>query len=186
MLAKKEPLSFHAVPDECKGQVLRHIPGLEVISTTPAVREYLDTRIDSTLLVPDRVLEKWGRLFDIVTPSSRRTCCFTRGYTQLVERAGSILQENEILDTATVFDSFLEAQSRGESHVEVLHPLKLRYFSPSELLRIFAVDLPTLQPSTSLFKWPDMVSVKSRYRLIGNSVNVKVVEELIRYIFKDE
>jgi len=116
MLAKKEPLSYHAVPDELNGQVLRHIPGLEVVSTTPAIREYVDTRIDSSLLVPDRVLERWGRLFDIVTPSSRRTCCFTRGmsfvrfsipsgktewktgYTQLVERAGSILQENENLD----------------------------------------------------------------------------------------
>lgn len=29
--------------------------------------------------VPDRVLAKWGRLFDIVLPSARRTCCFTRG-----------------------------------------------------------------------------------------------------------
>ena len=58
MLAKKEPLSYHAVPDELKGQVLRHIPGLEVVSTTPAIREYVDTRIDSSLLVPDRVLER--------------------------------------------------------------------------------------------------------------------------------
>jgi len=117
LLAKKHPLSWHAVPDdEPKGQVFRHIPVVEVISTTPAIQEYLDTRTDSNLLVPDRVLGKWGRLFDIVTPSSRRTCCFTRGmsyvyfsissdkfewntgYTQLVERAGSILQENENLD----------------------------------------------------------------------------------------
>lgn len=29
--------------------------------------------------IPDRVLHRWGRLFDIVKPSSRRTCCFTRG-----------------------------------------------------------------------------------------------------------
>ncbi|KAL0950580.1 hypothetical protein HGRIS_007375 [Hohenbuehelia grisea] len=29
--------------------------------------------------IPDRVLQKWGRLFDIVLPSSCRSCCFTRG-----------------------------------------------------------------------------------------------------------
>jgi hypothetical protein len=29
--------------------------------------------------IPDHVLEKWGRLFDIVLPSSKRSCCFTRG-----------------------------------------------------------------------------------------------------------
>lgn len=29
--------------------------------------------------VPDGVLVKWGRLFDIVLPSARRSCCFTRG-----------------------------------------------------------------------------------------------------------
>ena len=29
--------------------------------------------------IPDRVLEKWGRLFDIVLPTSTRTCCFIRG-----------------------------------------------------------------------------------------------------------
>lgn len=35
-------------------------------------------------MVPDRVLEKWGRLFDIVLPVARRTCCFTRGEHSLI------------------------------------------------------------------------------------------------------
>ena len=69
--------------------------------------------------VPDRVLEMRGRLFDIVLPTSTRTCCFIRGmsihnydhartvrhanqcllaYTHLAERAGSILQMNTELD----------------------------------------------------------------------------------------
>lgn len=82
------------------------------------IRDYLDIPSEGNaqkFAIPDNVLEKWGRLFDIVTPSSQRTCCFTRGmdysilpsinmydqnvgYTQLVERTGSILQENETLD----------------------------------------------------------------------------------------
>ena len=38
--------------------------------------------------IPDRILEKWGRLFDIVLPSADRTCCFTRG--QLVFPSRSV------------------------------------------------------------------------------------------------
>lgn len=44
------------------------------------LRDYLDREKPATAhTVPDRVLIKWGRLFDIVLPSATRTCCFTRG-----------------------------------------------------------------------------------------------------------
>ncbi|KAL0563622.1 hypothetical protein V5O48_018443 [Marasmius crinis-equi] len=123
----------------------------------PEIRRYLDPEVDPRLggqswhphAVPDRVLRKWGRLFDIVLPSSRRSCCFTRGYTQLVERAGSIIQMNEQLDTTSTFDVFLSRQKEedpsAEESVELLHPLKLRYFSPSELLRLFAFEDTTTE-----------------------------------------
>ena len=79
------------------------------------LRDYLDGDGGDEFSIPDRVLEKWGRLFDIVLPSQKRTCCFTRGqgsfpllshalpdifpgYTKLAERAGSVLQLNEELD----------------------------------------------------------------------------------------
>ena len=73
----------------------------------------MDDETRALFRIPDRILKKWGRLFDIVLPSGTRSCCFTRGtsfllaranilmhagYTQLVERAGSILQMNEQLD----------------------------------------------------------------------------------------
>jgi tRNA (cytosine38-C5)-methyltransferase len=70
------------------------------------------------VIIPNKVLERWGKLFDIVLPSQRRSCCFTRGaepfsarlpmncglisaglgYTHLVEGSGSILQMNETLE----------------------------------------------------------------------------------------
>ena len=81
------------------------------------------------------------------------------------------------------FDKFLKARSEGDLHsVEILRPLVLRYFSPSELLRIFGFNPPGLQDS---FVWPEGISRKSKYRLIGNSVNVKVVQELIEYLFSE-
>ncbi|KAJ3975297.1 S-adenosyl-L-methionine-dependent methyltransferase [Lentinula raphanica] len=166
--------------------------------------------------VPDRVLEKWGRLFDIVRPSAKRTCCFTRGYTQLVERAGSIIQMNPDLDTGKTFDAFLAAQDAGmPDAISILRPLRLRYFTPSELLRIFhfnsplhtkAIHLPSMDLSSAHnamliesdvdhpqcnstsgpdFIWPDDITNKTKYRLIGNSVNVHVVTELIDFLYED-
>ncbi|KAJ7051223.1 S-adenosyl-L-methionine-dependent methyltransferase [Mycena amicta] len=170
---------------------LRFIPGLaedppwtDVRSegATSEIKEYLDQESDEGCAIPDKVLNKWGRLFDIVLPSSRRTCCFTRGYTQLVERAGSVLQMNECLDTTAVFDTFLEQKNTNEAAVRILDALQLRYFSPDELLRLFAFSPPHTAPE---FVWPSGISRKTKYRLIGNSVNVRVVQELISYLFEE-
>jgi tRNA (cytosine38-C5)-methyltransferase len=71
--------------------------------------------------------------------------------------------------------------------VRILDTLRLRYFSPEELLRLFSFAPPLT--STNLpehsFVWPDGVSRKTKYRLIGNSVNVKVVQELVSYLFEE-
>ncbi|KAK7041450.1 hypothetical protein VNI00_009316 [Paramarasmius palmivorus] len=192
LLARCTPFNFDS------DTVHRSIPGAENIqpsdyfeakrdgsATIPEIRTYLDASTDSNVgstwhphAIPDRVLIKWGRLFDIVLPSSRRTCCFTRGYTQLVERAGSVLQMNEELNTTATFDTFL-ANERPEEAVRILHPLKLRYFTPSELLRLFAFEE---RSSSFRLSWPPDVSTKSKYRLIGNSVNVRVVRELVELL----
>lgn len=90
LLAKKLPLGF---VDKASDLLQRHIPGsgsnwadpriaasVTTLPSTREVRDYLDFSMQpGSFSIPDRVLEKWGRLFDIVLPSSQRTCCFTRG-----------------------------------------------------------------------------------------------------------
>ncbi|KAI0089821.1 S-adenosyl-L-methionine-dependent methyltransferase [Irpex rosettiformis] len=199
LLAKKKPLSFLGHEE---GSVLRHIPGSGVGWVDPRTEDddnpeasidniqcYTDPNTSfEEYKISDRVLEKWGRLFDIVLPSSRRTCCFTRGYTKLAERAGSVLQMNEKLDTTTTFVKFLSAQRNGDRDaVRLLDPLRLRYFSPDELLRLFSFVEPdgsSKSPSQTSFTWPATISNKTRYKLIGNSVNVTVVSRLIDYLFQ--
>ncbi|KAJ7836331.1 S-adenosyl-L-methionine-dependent methyltransferase [Mycena olivaceomarginata] len=176
LLAKRSPYSFRDLPSG-DGETLRHIPGRgstwvdsRLVEQTPddnsvcEIREYLDPEPVDGCGIPEKILCKWGRLFDIVLPSARRTCCFTRGYTQLVQRTGSILQMNEdqdvshnlpfscgilthILQTTTVFDVFLQRQLLSPTSADALDATK--------------------------------------YRLIGNSVNVKVVQELIGYLFEE-
>ena len=86
LLAKKSPLSFPHISEGSSDRVWRQIPGFNIPLETDEpltlpIREYLDVGCSDSehLFVPDRVLEKRGRLFDIVLPSSKRTCCFTRG-----------------------------------------------------------------------------------------------------------
>jgi tRNA (cytosine38-C5)-methyltransferase len=79
-------------------RILRHIPGRGAdwkdarSSGVPGTGEnkarplcdYLERKdAQAAHAVPDRVLLKWGRLFDIVLPSATRTCCFTRGELEL-------------------------------------------------------------------------------------------------------
>lgn len=106
--------------------------------------------------------------------------------------------------TTATFDIFLKDQRRDDAYggndgadvrvgersngVEVLNPLQLRYFSPSELLRLFcfervADDTEEKTEGEKGFVWPEGISTKSKYRLIGNSVNVLVVSRLINFLF---
>lgn len=88
LLAKSQSMTFARQASSASAKtVLRYIPGSGELwaddgenDSVAALSEYLDTGFElDALTIPDRVLEKWGRLFDIVKPSSRRTCCFTRG-----------------------------------------------------------------------------------------------------------
>ncbi|KIK16252.1 hypothetical protein PISMIDRAFT_686491 [Pisolithus microcarpus 441] len=190
LLAKLSRLSFPGY-DESRLNILDCIPSQRPeLSVAPrCLNQYLDELDNESLAsfkVSDRVLEKWGRLFDIVLPSGTRSCCFTRGYSRLVERAGSILQTSEQLDTTTVFDEFFAAQRNGdEQAVRLLDCLRLRYFTLSELLRLFHITDPFTDTPYD-FIWPPGVSLKSKYRLIGNSVNVEVIRRLINYLLIEE
>lgn len=208
-LAKKRPLRFAHIAAEDVDRVWRHIPGqgedwvddrTDIRSNSestvdskqhapsiPSLSSYLDSPDKtSNYLIPDKVLYKWGCLFDVIYPSSRRSCCFTRGYTQLVQGAGSVIQMNEDFDTTTVFKNFIDARPDGVEAVRTLDPLKLRYFTPNELLRIFGFN-SRVDLNDRLFEWPDTkaVTVRSQYRLIGNSINVTVVQALIEYLFHE-
>ncbi|CAG8569889.1 10802_t:CDS:2, partial [Scutellospora calospora] len=144
MLAKKQPLVFK---NSENSKILNYIP--------------------CSLYDQDFILLKYGKLFDIVQPSSIRSCCFTKGYYHYVEATGSILQMNEELDAFQLF----RQQLSNNDMLASLSLLKLRYFTEQEISKIMGF------PEEFLF--PDKITLKQRYRVLGNSINVKVVSELI-------
>lgn len=84
--------------------------------------------------------------------------------------------------THETFEKFLQAQAKEDpSAVQILDSLQLRYFSPTELLRLFGFQR---RDSEDDFKWPSELSSKSKYRLIGNSVNVDVVAKLVQFLLQ--
>ena len=98
-----------------------------------------------------------------------------------------------LVQTTTTFDHFLELKTVGDPNaVRVLDRLRLRYFSPTELLRLFCFEPPSASMRTTTegstteesFTWPATTSNKTKYRLLGNSVNVTVVSALIDYMIE--
>ena len=107
------------------------------------------------------ILDKKSCLsMDIALLGNKSTNCFTKGYTKLFKGTGSILLLNDKLYKSN------------------LNPISLlgaiRYFTPNEILKFLCFS--------ENFSFPDNLSEKTKYRLLGNSINVKVVNILMNYL----
>ena len=162
---------------DCSGASCLSLPVTNSTIETKPLSCYLEQLSDAELeqyLVPEKVLKKYACGFDIVQPSSTHSCCFTRAYGHYAVGTGSILQHASSEDLGKAFQDY---QKEGDSDkcVQSLQSLKLRYFSPREV-----ANLMCFSPS---FTFPPGLTLKQRYKVIGNSVNVHVVSVLLRYLF---
>ncbi|KAG0200969.1 tRNA (cytosine-5-)-methyltransferase [Mortierella sp. GBA30] len=148
-------------------------------------RDATDERM-KRYMIQDKTLLKYGKTFDIVKETTRRSCCFTKGYYHFVESTGSILQMAHEKDTATVFNEAETLKAKVDSAspeednakaLALLRTLDLRYFTENEVARL--MGFPILEGK---FSFPNTTSLKQRYRVLGNSINVRVVSKLIGYL----
>ncbi|XP_075231567.1 tRNA (cytosine(38)-C(5))-methyltransferase [Lycorma delicatula] len=126
------------------------------------------------LLIPDNVLLKRAKLMDIVTKESTRSCCFTKAYGHYIEGTGSVYSPF----TQDVISSIKCNETNENEFYEKMKTLKLRYFSPSEIARL--MNFP------DSFTFPNNLNRKQKYRLLGNSINVKVVSVLIKIMLHND
>ena len=124
----------------------------------------------SRYLLSNRTLSKYWRVLDIRLKTDSSSNCFTKAYTHYAEGTGSIFQH-----CTGQFPSLSSALPEDEILAQ-LKLLKLRYFTPREVLNLMGFP-----PS---FCFPDRTSLKTRYRLLGNSLNVLVVSNLLRLLLK--
>ncbi|NXP47007.1 TRDMT methyltransferase, partial [Heliornis fulica] len=140
-------------------------------SSIQMLKDFLEDENEemSQYFLPPKSLLRYAFLLDIVKPNCRRSTCFTKGYGHYVEGTGSVLQTAVDVQLESVFKHIEELPE--EEKLMKLSTLKLRYFTPREIANLHGFPLE--------FDFPDKVTVKQRYRLLGNSLNVHVVAKLI-------
>ena len=123
--------------------------------------------------IKENILSKSGRLLDIITPQAISSNCFTKSYGRYVEGSGSVLETCPLVAPSRAFDE-QTGEWNQEILLEELRARKLRYFSPREMLNLHGFP--------SSYQFPSSITTLQAYKLIGNSLNVVVVRELLRYL----
>lgn len=139
-------------------------------SSVHTLQDFLEENVEiCQYLLPPKSLLRYALILDIVRPTCRRSNCFTKGYGHYVEGTGSILQAAADVEISSAYKS-LETLS-DEEKLAKLSTLKLRYFTPREIANLHGFP--------AAFGFPDKITTKQRYRLLGNSLNVHIVAKLI-------
>ncbi|XP_062066502.1 tRNA (cytosine(38)-C(5))-methyltransferase isoform X2 [Lepus europaeus] len=137
------------------------------------LKDFLDDDIDmNQYFLPPKSLLRYALLLDIVRPTCRRSTCFTKGYGSYIEGTGSVLQTTEDVQIENIYRSLPNLPQ--EEKIKTLSMLKLRYFTPREIANLLGFP-----PE---FGFPEKITLKQRYRLLGNSLNVHVVSKLIKML----
>lgn len=141
------------------------------------------------LYLSKEILIKHGWCLDLVGLDSTRVNCITKAYSHFLKGSGSVLAtENadmipEILERFPVDGILVQQQESNdtkiEAFVESLEQLKLRFLSPGEVAALHSF------PPAPLFGFPDGISLRQRYQLLGNSLSVAIVADLLNYLFSD-
>lgn len=144
----------------------------------------MTTENDTEMLVPDKILSRYAWQFDIVCPTSRNSICFTKAYTHYVEGTGSIFCPYDKVMVQQTFDKLkLDPTLEVVAELKKLH---LRYFTPTEVAKLMCFPISdddgNLTDKSDRFSFPKLTTNRQRYRLLGNSINVHVVSELIKLL----
>lgn len=115
------------------------------------------------------------RFLDIANPDGTRSTTFTKAYgSNYIIGTGSFLQTERL---ALDFEPDDQA---------TLLTLGLRFFTPMEIAQLHALpvadDARTCPSLPHKFSFPPQVTIPQQYRLLGNSLNVRVVSLILRHL----
>lgn len=133
----------------------------------------LEEEVSDKFLLKDQQLKR-AKVLDVCHRDSRRSCCFTKAYSHYLDGTGSVFTEasRELVEKI----KNASASELGSSEfIQPLRELKLRFFTPKEILALMSFPKD--------YSFPETVSTKQCYRLLGNSVNVRVISELLKILF---
>lgn len=152
---------------------LTSLPNFKSFPEPPPIASYIDKvdlQNENRLLLPD-VLKKRFQILDIRTAESINSMCFTKSYGRYLEGTGSVycpMNRDDMVERISLIE-------QTEENLEMKKSLRLRFFSPQEISRLMSFPLS--------FNFPETISERQRYQLLGNSINVAVVSELIKLMY---
>ncbi|CAL4064818.1 unnamed protein product, partial [Meganyctiphanes norvegica] len=172
-LSNTEPITDKLLTDsECNFKTLESNINLSCSELVSPLEKYLVENIEiDNFLLKDKTLTRYGMLLDIVNASSKRSCCFTKGYSHFVEGTGSVLQHNLDVDVDVTFEEANKFEKDDPKRLELLQKLELRYFTPQEVANLMCFP--------SWYKLPTEITNKQCYRVLGNSINILAVTSLL-------
>uniref|UniRef100_A0A0M3JYH6 tRNA (cytosine(38)-C(5))-methyltransferase n=1 Tax=Anisakis simplex TaxID=6269 RepID=A0A0M3JYH6_ANISI len=136
---------------------------------------------DASLRVDMTNCCRYMKSIDIVSKSSHRSSCFTKSYSSYITSSGPILLCNpeyqvENPKTLDVVVKICELEPNDANFAKMCsqNTLRLRYFSWREMASLMGFPFSFIKP--------DQVTQKQMYRALGNSVNVKVLTALLKYL----
>ncbi|CAD6197874.1 unnamed protein product [Caenorhabditis auriculariae] len=119
---------------------------------------------DESLRLPQKSCEKFRAALSVVSSQSRTSACFTKSYTHYLTGCGSFYDiQGDSTDCET--NKIKETEIEG---------LKIRRLTPREVANLMCFPAEFQQPPNS--------SDKQMYKTLGNSVNVRVVSLLLKYL----
>ena len=145
-------------------------------SSLSTIADFLDKDgdINSKLKIPDKTLNSnaaW--CFDIVTGSDQRSSCFTHAYGKFVRGTGSVyyfgsFNRSDGQPFRLVPPEEREFEQDWKKGLDLENGM--RYFSGNEIAR--------LMDYRAGFAFPNDVTMKQQWKLLGNSLNVRVASKM--------
>lgn len=120
--------------------------------------------------LPTALITKYGAVLNVVCSASTHSCCFTKNYARFAKGTGSVLATAIATEEALAGARDDSARATGWG---------LRYFTPREIANLHGF------PRGDEFGFPPGVSLRKQYNLLGNSLSVDVVAELLRYLYDE-
>ncbi|XP_026762501.1 tRNA (cytosine(38)-C(5))-methyltransferase [Galleria mellonella] len=168
-IARRNGLSWHF---KRKDSIMTTLPKL--YEQPYALQDIIESDVSDKFIIKDKLLKR-ANIFDICYKDSRRSCCFTKAYSHYVEGTGSVFTEANQEYVKKCFEKANTYEIGCNKFIETLKELRLRFFTPKEILSLMSFP--------EVYEFPKNISTKQCYRLLGNSVNVKVISELLKLLF---
>ncbi|KAK4874222.1 hypothetical protein RN001_013582 [Aquatica leii] len=171
-IAKKRPMKFGFETGPLK--VNYSAASIPVHNDPYPISEILQDVDFKDCYVPDSMLLKRATSLDICFKDSRRSCCFTKSYGHYLTGTGSVYTDKTKEETDFVYRELQNYLDDSENYLKCINKLQLRFFTPREVCRLMCFP--------EYFQIPKDVTDKQMYMLLGNSINIKVVSELIKLL----